>query len=510
MIREVRWPLLGLPVLILLVILPACRTKPPAVLLPLGPAVPEELIQGLVADGDRWTEAMHLYAWRQAEKAYASAFGLAPRPEIRDKLVLAKLLRMTREVDEDIACPTMEKDVEFICAQTGDARTQAFCDLARGYAAGPVAAVQQLKRVDPAVLKTDTSALEAYFFALHARTFGLEAENDNFRKQVAQKYKDSPLFMYLNLGMGSPRVTNQYPDFAEAWEFTAEMSFQRTQLKAARAGYTRTIELVPDYTRAIIGLANIYFFKLEDYDNALKTYRRALKWDPQSTAALFGEGAALHHLEKYDESNAALDSMLGTDLSRRGRVTKDSVQYYRGEANYYRAYNFYLKKDPARARELINLAKQDLPQAEEINYLSGLMHFTEGRLAEAKADFERAVKAGKNCYAYHYLGLIEFKTQGPTAASQFLTCTSCLERSLRTFLQNIDALGALDVEPAEKEALRLRMEMKLISYRDSSAELIQRMVGLIRGEVMDDKWKQIYVDTMTDMLAKVKAISARN
>jgi tetratricopeptide (TPR) repeat protein len=257
------------------------------------------------------------------------------------------------------------------------------------------------------------------------------------------------------------------------------------------------------------GLANIFFFKLEDYDNALKTYNRALKWDPQNTAALFGKGAALHHMEQYDDSNAALDWMLATDLSRRGRVTRDSVQYYRGEANYYKAYNFHLKKDPARARELINLAKQDLPQAEEINYLSGLLYFTEGRLNEAKADFERAAKNGKNCYAYHYLGLIEFKLGGPAAASQFLTCAACLELSLRTFQQNIESLAMLDVEPAEKQALQLRMKMKLTSYRDSSAELIQRMIGLIRGEVLDERWKQIYMDTMTDLLAKVKAISVR-
>ena len=164
---------------------------------------------------------------------------------------------------------------------------------------------------------------------------------------------------------------------------------------------------------------------------------------------------------------------------------------------------------PKQARALIDIAKQDLPQSEEINYLSGLLYFNAGQLDAAKADFEKAAKQGKNCYAYHYLGLIEFKIGGPTAASQFLTCTTCLERSLRTFLQNIQSLSTLDIEPSEKQALSLRMEMKLVSYRDSSAELIQRMIGLIRGEAIDEKWKQIYMDTMTDLLAKVKAVSVK-
>jgi tetratricopeptide (TPR) repeat protein len=487
----------------------ACHTKPQPIPTPVGPPVPEELVQEYIAQGDQLYQAMHLYAWRRAEEAYTKAYILAPRQEILDKLALVKLLRMTREIDEDIACPTMDEDIGFICQNPAAARAQALCDLARGYAAGPAAAAQQIKRVDPSVLQADVSPLDAYFFALHSRTFGLEAKDDSFRKQIGEKYKDSPLFMYLNLGMGSPRVMQQYPDFAEAWEFAAEMSFQRTQLKAARAGFAKTLELVPDYTRAIIGLANVFFFKLEDYENALKTYSRALKWDPKSTAALFGKGAALHHLEQYDDSNATLDLMLATDLSRRGRVTRDSVLYYRGEANYYKAYNYHLKNEPQRARELIDIAKQDLPQSEEINYLSGLLYFNAGQLSAAKTDFEKAAKQGKNCYAYYYLGLIEFKTGGPTAASQFLTCSACLERSLRTFLQNIQSLSTLDIEPSEKQALSLRMEMKLVSYRDSWADLVKRMIGLIRGEAIDEKWKQIYMDTMTDLLAKVKAINVK-
>jgi len=503
------WILPAISIFVFVALQSSCRTKPQPVPIPVGPAVPEELIQELVAQGDELYRAMHLYAWRRAEAAYAKAYSLAPRQEIREKLALVKLLRMTREIDEDIACPSMEEDITFICRNPTDTRAQALCDLARGYGAGPVAAAEQLKRVDPSVLQVESSPLDAYFLALHARTFGLEAKDELLRKQVSEKYKDSPLFMYLNLGMGSSRVTQQFPDFAEAWEFAAEMSFQRTQLKAARTGFAKALEFVPDYTRAIIGLANIYFFKLEDYANALQTYENALKWDPGSTAALFGKGAAVHHLERYDDSNATLDQMLATDLSRRGRVTRDSVLYYRGEANYYKAYNHHLQNHPERARELIDVAKQDLPQSEEINYLSGLLYFNAGELDKAKADFEKAAKQGKNCYAYHYLGLIEFKTGGPTAASQFLTCTACLERSLRTFQQNIQAAEALDVEPSEKQALMLRMEMKLVSYRDSSADLIQRMIGLIRGSEIDAKWKQLFMDTMTDLLAKVRSISVK-
>jgi tetratricopeptide (TPR) repeat protein len=493
-----------------LALVASCRTRPQPVPLPVGPAVPEELILELVAQGDEMYRAMHLFAWRKAEAAYTQAYNLASRQEIRDKLALVKLLRMTREIDEDIACPSMEEDIAFICRNPEGMRAQALCDLARGYGAGPVTAAKQMKRVNPAILQVEFSPLDAYFFVLHAKTFGMEDKDELLRKQISEKHKDSPLFMYLNLNMGSSRVMEQFPDFAEAWEFAAEMNFQRTQLKAARAGFARALDLIPDYTRAIIGLANVYFFKLEDYANALRTYEDALKWDPGSTAALFGKGAALHHLDRYDESNATLDQMLATDLSRRGRVTRDSVLYYRGEANYYKAYNRHLQKNPEQARELIDVAKADLPQAEEINYLSGLLYYNAGELDRAKADFERAAKQGRTCYAYHYLGLIEFRIGGPTAASQFLTCTACLERSLRTYQQNLQAAAALDIEPNEKQALMLRMETKLLSYRDSSADLIQRMIGLIQGAEIDAKWKRLFMDTMTDLLAKVRSMNAKS
>ena len=490
----------------------ACRAKPQPVIGPVGPAIPEELIQEYVSQGDESSQAMHLYAWRRAEAAYTQALHLAARKEIRDKLALIKLLRMTREIDEDIACPTMREDIAFICQDTADARGQALCDLATAYGMTPVAAVEQMKRVDPLVLQVDTSPLDAYFFMLYARTFGSDPKNDDLKKRLPEKYKDTPLFAYLNFGSPKAplaRIIEQSPDFAEALEFSAESDFQRNLVKPARTGFSKALSLIPDYTRAINGLANIYFFTLEDYESALKTYEAALQWDPQNTAALFGQGAALHNLDRYQDSNKALDLMLASDLSRNGRVGANSIQYYRGEAYYYKAYNYDSMKDPARARELIDLAKHELPLEGEINYLSGLLYFNAGQLVAAKADFQKVLRSGKNCYAYYYLGMIDLKQGGPTTAAMFLSSSSCLETSLSSYQARIRSLSRLDIEPSEKQALQLRMEMKLIGYRDSSAGLIQHMIGLIRESSIELKWKQTFMDSMNDLLAKVQSISVK-
>jgi tetratricopeptide (TPR) repeat protein len=487
----------------------ACRAKPQPVMGSFGPPVPEELIQEYVSQGDTMVQAMHLFAWRRAEAAYTQAYRLAARQEIRDKLALTKLLRMTREIDEDIACPTMQADVNFICEDVTDARKQALCDLAQGYAAGPAAAAERLKRVDPSVLNVDTSPLDAYFFMLHARTYGSDPKYDDLKNQLSAKYKDTPLFTYLNFSPARTalaRTTAQTPDFAEAWELLGELTFQANQIKQAREAFSKALDLIPDYTRALNGLANIYYFTLEDYANALKGYEAALQWDPLNTGALYGKGASLHSLDRYEDSNRVLDQMLASDLSRRGRVSANSIQYYRGEAYYYQAYNHHLMKDPARARELIDLAKHDLPQAEEINYLSGLLYYNAGQLDAAKTDFGIAAKQGKNCYAYHYLGLIDLKQGGSAAAAQFLTSASCLETSLNRFQDSTKSLSNLDLEPAEKEALRVRMNLKLTGYRDSSAQLIQTMIALIRDAPVEINWMQPFMEGMNVVLSRVQAI----
>ncbi len=50
------------------------------------------------------------------------------------------------------------------------------------------------------------------------------------------------------------------------------------------------IKMIPEYTRAINGLANIQLFVLEDLEKALDYYEAALGYDRANTAALFGKG----------------------------------------------------------------------------------------------------------------------------------------------------------------------------------------------------------------------------
>ena len=81
----------------------SCRARPKVATPPAKPAVPEELIQQHVAQGDLEFSKHHLFGWRQAEIAYAKALELDEREMIREKLRLTRFLIKTREEDEDIA-----------------------------------------------------------------------------------------------------------------------------------------------------------------------------------------------------------------------------------------------------------------------------------------------------------------------------------------------------------------------------------------------------------------------
>jgi len=69
-------------------------------------------------------------------------------------------------------------------------------------------------------------------------------------------------------------------------------------------------------------------------------------------------------------------------------------------ARYYQAYNHYRLFHPEQARNLIDAAKRDAPNSEQINYLSGVLYFNANKMEEARQDFHRVLTTGtSNCDA---------------------------------------------------------------------------------------------------------------
>lgn len=500
-----------------------------------------------VAQGDAHFLDFHLYGWRQAEAFYRQAYALQKTDAIKEKLLLTRFLILTRQMDEDIPDPRLDESVKELCANPANDRDMLLCTLAERYRKGIWLKPQegqpvQKFRVDPTWFDSRDSAVGAYLYSFCARAELLE-NSPQASETASDQYKDSPLFIYLDLPRKGAQklaeIEKTVPQFAEMFDYMGEEFFQKRKFNGARAYFRKAAALIPDYTRSLNGIGNVYSFALEDYEKAIEYYEAALKYEPMNTAALFGRGTALHHLGKYEESNATLEMMLQTDLFRKGYASANNVRYYQGEGHHLQAYNHYLMKNPVKARELVEMAKRFLPESEEVNYLSGLLFFEEKNMEAARVEFLKVIQRGNsNCSALRYLGVIYHERKGVVetqaaadlrmppggaydklrkeiderapdretgekrALNYFLSSCNCMDGAVRSIGDQIKAVPGLDLEESEKVVLRGKLEKKLFDYRQSSDSTIESMLKTVSDDVIEGK--EVYVNLMREILARIR------
>jgi len=534
--------------LLLAGLLSGCRAKPAPVAAP-APARTDLKVAEFLAQGDDYFSQSHLYAWRQAESLYRQAFELQKTERIKERLLLTRFLIMTRQMDEDIFDPHQDETVKELCSNPVSGKDRLLCSLAELYRRGiwlppPQGEPARKIRIDRASLETDHSPLDAYLVALCARADALE-DSPEKPDVPSDLYKDSPLFAYLEFPKRGVQklaeMEKALPQFAELHDFLGQYYFQRQKYNGSKANFKKAVELIPDYTRSLNGLGNIYTYVLEDYDKALEYYATALKYDPRNTAALFGRGLALHHLGKFEESNAAIDAVFLTDIYRKGYASATNVNYYQGEGYYLQAFNHYLMKNPVRARELVDRAKKFLPESEEVNYLSGLLFFEQKDMEAARLDFLKVTQRhGSNCSALRYLGMIYRERKGvidsdpvpvlrvpPSMQPQlerfkkfaeglspskdpgekralhyFLRSCSCVEGAARALEDQVKGVPALDLDEDEKVVLKGKLDKKLFDFRLASDSMIQSMIDMVSRDNVEGG--QTYAALMTEILTRLR------
>ncbi len=524
----------GIPVIASSLALVDCRTKPVVT------RVPSEDVQATLVQGDSEFQKLHLYGWRQAESWYKKAYGQEASEAIREKLLLTRFLVLMRETDEDIADRDLESAFGEICSGRLSLRQRVLCELAGRYRAGSSA--QPSDRRDPnegAVFDVENSPLDAYLHALYVQAYGM-SETHEIEAERAEKFRDSPLFIYLYLGKKTSQraaeLEKTSPEFAELFDFMGGEQFQRTQYSKAKASFKKAVELIPDYTRSLNGLGNIYLFALEDFETALKYFQLSLKWNPANSAALFGSAMVFHNLGRYAESNGYLDRTLQSDLARGGHNSEEAVRYYQGESNYYKAYNYHLLGNPTEARKFVEAARKYLPRSDHVNYLSGLLYYEARQLRPAKDDFMRVLQSGaSNCDAHYYLGRIyreadeELDVQAPEQTSginipkelaeylkqvplqreskynrsldYMLASCSCMEAGIRSIIGQMASVPSMDLDSADKTLLLGRLNEKLQNSRRSSSSLIDGMLRL--AATADTEKKNDYLNLMREVQSRI-------
>jgi tetratricopeptide (TPR) repeat protein len=522
-----------------------CRTKAAPAHVPAQPNT-DVMAAERLAQGDALFQEAHLYAWRKAEEAYRQAYELQHAAPTKEKLMLTRFLIMSRQMDEDIPDSRQDDTVKDLCADPSTPKDRLLCALAMRYRRGiwlklPVGQAPAKIQAEAGMFDFEHSPADAYLYSVCIRSESIDSPPEK-PAAAFEAYKDSPFFIYLDLAkrgiqkLGEVEKTS--PQFAEMFDYMGEELFQRKRYNGAKTYFRKALGLIPDYTRSMNGLGNIYTYVVEDYEKAIEYYDAALKYDPRNTAAFFGKGVALHNLGKHEDSNAVLDSMFLTDISRRGYASDSNMRYYQGEGYHLQAYNHYLMKNAVRARELVNQAKKFLPDSEEVNYLSGLLYFEENNMEAARGEFLKVIqRGGSNCSAQRYLGLIYHARKGivdkesppdsrmprggdfdklkkslderfpdkdpgeKRALNYFLRSCSCMDTAVKGLGDQIKSVPSLDLDEAEKVVLRGRLEQKLFDYRLSSKSMIESMLKVLADDEIEGK--QNYLDLMNEILSRV-------
>jgi tetratricopeptide (TPR) repeat protein len=268
------------------------------------------------------------------------------------------------------------------------------------------------------------------------------------------------------------------------------------------ASIEQALLLVPDHSRALVELGNMYLFSLQHYKRALDCFDRTLRSDPQNVQALFGKGVVLHYLGEHSESQVVLDRLLAERSARWSTVPADFHDYYRGQGYHYRAYNYYVMGFPVESRKWVDFARRFRPDAEGPNYLSGVLRFDEGDIASAQGDFHKVVDSGTDlCDAYYRLGQIAFREKTRDTLSYFMNNGYCLEQNVQAVEERLKRVPTLDLDQATKDELHLAITDALKERREAAIASIFSMMNTVRSTDRFDS--EVFLQSMEELMDQV-------
>ena len=229
-------------------------------------------------------------------------------------------------------------------------------------------------------------------------------ERDEAVTAVLQQFDDVPLLRYRAGVCGHTSlladVLRLDADFADVYLELGRAALQRARpdydealshLRPARAAFPASATIV-----ATIG--NIALQR-EEWTEALAAFESTLTLVPSHRDALLGAAISLSHLNRHEEAIVPASRLL------------DLGSWFISDAHYWRAWNEYRLGRIAEARADADRAKALSRNAPTL-VLSGIISWREGRLAAADAEFTDALNIDfGQCEAASYLGGVRAEQQ---------------------------------------------------------------------------------------------------
>jgi len=182
------------------------------------------------------------------------------------------------------------------------------------------------------------------------------------------------------------------PGFAEVEYYRGEAALMGGMLLTAEKRYLAVHDKIPESLSVLISLAKVAF-QMEEAEACLDWNEKALALLPTYRDALLGKGICLGGLGEPEEALAVFGRLL------------ELGTYYLGEAHYWRAWNLKDLERFEEARTAIESAKLFLVDVVDVQTLSGIIAYRQGRLDDAEKDLRHALNLDSSeSDAAYYLG----------------------------------------------------------------------------------------------------------
>jgi len=248
------------------------------------------------------------------------------------------------------------------------------------------------------------------------------------------------------------------PGFVEVHYYLGEEALLAGRLLTAEGHYLAVHEKIPESLSVIISLAKVAF-QMEETEACLEWNEKALSLLPVYRDALLGKGLALGYLGRHEEALAVLARLL------------ELGTYYMGEGSYWTAWNLNELGRLEEARRAIDSARVFLVGVADVDGLSGVIAYRQGRLDDAEKDLRRALDIDPSLSdaAYHLGKLYADRKDWLNSAIYFAGAALILEEREKGLAKKIEEIEASELAAERKVRLVAKKRFQIVSVQLTKA-----------------------------------------
>jgi tetratricopeptide (TPR) repeat protein len=245
-------------------------------------------------------------------------------------------------------------------------------------------------------------------------------------------------------------VLRQEPRYYEIHYFLGDHALKQGLLITAEKNYLECYKHIPESVPAVISLASVYF-ALEELEQSLEFYDKAIAIIPELREALLGKAICLSYLNRHEEAIEVCKEVL-----RLGG-------YLPGDTHYWLAWNQNELENLDDAWKNVENSKGYLVGYSQVFSLAGVIAFKKNDRDTAEKNFIEAMKLDfDNFEASYYLGKIyAAKQEWEKSGKYYESASLCQYRREKATERKITEIENSDFSEERKNKLLSKKKFQL-------------------------------------------------